>query len=218
MVRGSNFTHSPIVDIEDGWTRRGGVVTGGNDPAHKDLLAWLTDHGLDPGTVVARGGIERDADAGVIRYDAFVCNDEGQRILSPKPEGGFVKRRAEHPCPTLASFPATIVLGPPVRPAEPMETHWTGGLVFPFVEDENCNITGAGHQDKEAFAAAVNRFDEACTGEPKGEDDLVLADHISHEWVVVDDDGERMWSAINGSPVTEHTEGAQPVTALWGQR
>lgn len=87
-----------------------------------------------------------------------------------------------------------------------------GVPVFPFVEDENCNITGYGHQDPEAFAAEVNRYDEVANGYAADEDDLWTADDISHHWVLVEKDGERL------RPVAEGTPDAIPVTALWGQR
>ena len=91
-------------------------------------------------------------------------------------------------------------------------TQWDDETTFPFVEDENANITGYGHQDPDTFAAEVNRYDAMCTGEAVAEDDLWTGDHISHAWVTVDPDGEHLHVC------TADTPGAIPVTSLWGQR
>lgn len=93
-----------------------------------------------------------------------------------------------------------------------LSMRWTGDTTYPFVEDENANITGYGHQDKGAFAAAVNAYDEDCNGGPIPEEDQWTADSIAHQWVRPDDDGERL------RPVAEGTPDAIPVTTLWGQR
>ena len=81
----------------------------------------------------------------------------------------------------------------------------------PFFEDENNNLTGLGHQDKKAFAAAVNRYDEWV-----GEVDLPLtrAVDVEHRWVRLDEDplSEMLLVADEGDP------GAIPVTTIWGQR
>lgn len=94
-----------------------------------------------------------------------------------------------------------------------------GGETFPFVEDENANITGIGHQDPAAFAAAVNRYDAYCLGESFPEGEQWTADHIGHRWAVHVDDGEALFTTLaTGVPVTEGTPGAMPITTLWGQR
>lgn len=103
------------------------------------------------------------------------------------------------------------------------ESDWTmqmeqDGEVFPFVEDENANITGLGHQDREQFAAAVNRYDAYCMGEPANEDDLWTPDHIGHTWAVYAPDGESLYVQQDGKRVTSETPGAIAVTTLWGQR
>lgn len=92
-------------------------------------------------------------------------------------------------------------------------TEYDAEHTFPFVEDENCNITGHGHQDKAEFATAINQYDEVCNGEPYPEDEHWTADDIGHAWVTLDpDNDERL------RPCPEGTEGAIPVTTLWGQR
>lgn len=83
---------------------------------------------------------------------------------------------------------------------------------FPFVEDENANITGYGHQDKAAFAAEVNRYDEVCNGEPYPEDEQWDEDCVGHYWVVIAPDGETLQRTTPDDP------DAIPVTGLWGQR
>lgn len=87
------------------------------------------------------------------------------------------------------------------------EANW-----FPFVEDENANITGFGHQDRAKFAGDVNRYDEICMGEPYPEHERWTAEAITHDWVVISDDGE-FFRKCGRSHVR-----ALPVTCLWGQR
>lgn len=92
------------------------------------------------------------------------------------------------------------------------------GAAYPFVEDENCNITGAGHQDLAEFAEAINRYDAECNGhtieqhreEYAGE--LWDEDWIGHDWVTIDEDGERLHRCPADAP------GAIAVTTLWDQR
>lgn len=92
--------------------------------------------------------------------------------------------------------------------------YWTMDMgsdgTFPFVEDENCNITGLGHQDKDEFAEAINRYDGIC-GE-HDENERYTADDIAHDWAVFGDDGESLHSV----PIS--TPGAVPITSLWGAR
>lgn len=97
-------------------------------------------------------------------------------------------------------------------------TQWDAVTSFPFVEDENCNITGYGHRDKAAFAAEVNRYDTHCNGEAFPEVERWDESCITHRWAVIDPDGERLWVEVDGKPVTVTTAGAVPITCLWGQR
>lgn len=106
----------------------------------------------------------------------------------------------------------TATIEHPVDWQDALSMKWTGNTTFPFVEDENANITGYGHQDKAAFAAAVNAYDADCNGGPIPEDDQWTADSIAHVWALPDADGERL------HPVAEGTPGAIAVTALWGAR
>lgn len=95
--------------------------------------------------------------------------------------------------------------------ADDLMMQWDDDTRFPFVEDENCNITGYGHQDKATFAAEVNRYDDAC-GNNVPEASRVAESDISHQWAILSDDGEHL------HVVPESTAGAHPVTTLWGWR
>lgn len=107
--------------------------------------------------------------------------------------------------------------------ATTMENGWTmtmdkGVPAFPFVEDENANITGLGHQDKAAFAAEVNRYEEWCGGWLDEDGNAWTAGDIAHGYAVLDEDGERLHTTLAGSPVTQETPKAIAITSLWGQR
>lgn len=93
-------------------------------------------------------------------------------------------------------------------------TMWaTPDMWCPFVEDEDGNITGPGHQDPSAFAAAVTMYDVDVCGNTFA--DATSSYDVTHMWCVVpvDDDGE--WVA---GAVSEGTPGAIPVTTVWGVR
>lgn len=100
---------------------------------------------------------------------------------------------------------------------QPDPSEWTmqmseGGETYPFVEDENANITGLGHQDPAQFVAAVNRYETECNGEPFPEHEQWDEGYIGHTWVTLDPDGERL------HPCTRDQPEAIAVTTLWGQR
>lgn len=99
---------------------------------------------------------------------------------------------------------------------------------YPFVEDEDANVHGYGHQDPEEFVAAVHRWDRAC-GALDADDEAFPASLVTHRWAVMDADRERFWVKVPASdertehlmppgPVGPQTPGAFPVTCLWGQR
>lgn len=91
-------------------------------------------------------------------------------------------------------------------------TMWaTRTLWVPFVEDENANITGPGHQDKAVFAAAVENYDFIMSGLPS----IIPVDDVAHRWVVAQADEDGEWSC---SAVPAETPGAIPVTTVWGVR
>lgn len=103
-----------------------------------------------------------------------------------------------------------------------------GDKTWPFVEDDNANIHGYGHQDKGAFADAVNDWDLHCEGIDSAADGFD-ATVVTHKWAVMDPNGEQFWVVVPATdervahllapgPVTEHTPGAFPITCIWGQR
>jgi len=92
-------------------------------------------------------------------------------------------------------------------------------LTLPFVEDENCNITGYGHQDKEAFADAINLYDwkaNAWYGDVP-EDEKILAEDISHGWAVPVYDMFGDWT-LHRVEFDPERDDIIPITTLWGFR
>lgn len=83
---------------------------------------------------------------------------------------------------------------------------------FPFIEDEQANITGYGHQDKTVFVQKVNEYDEICADEIIPDIDKFSADQIRHKWVTIDANNERFTECNADTP------GSIPVTTLWGWR
>jgi hypothetical protein len=87
------------------------------------------------------------------------------------------------------------------------------GTTFPFMEDENCNVTGYGHQACADFATMLNLWDTEQNGKPYPEDDQWSAGDIVHRWVIVNPgDPDSLIAVVEGTP------DAWPVTTLWGQR
>ena len=86
-------------------------------------------------------------------------------------------------------------------------------LWLPFVEDEDCNITGPGHQDKSIFADLVNNYDAHASGEPV--DTPWTAKDISHGYGVL---FENEYNELYFLRAKKDDEGAIPITTLWGAR
>lgn len=86
------------------------------------------------------------------------------------------------------------------------------GKKFPFTEDEHGHITGYGHQDPDRFAAAINRYDKL-VGNPDNE---ITADHVTHTYITVADDGENL--RIIAPPGRPGDPTPTPVTTVWGVR
>lgn len=101
----------------------------------------------------------------------------------------------------------------PRQAAIELTTWYDETLWLPFVEDEDANITGPGHQDKAAFAAMVNHYDAHASGEPQYS--TWTADDISHTWMEVYEswDGEVFYA-----PTFENDPFRVAVTTLWGVR
>ena len=75
-----------------------------------------------------------------------------------------------------------------------------GITTFPFFEDENGHgIYGYGHWAKDAFAAAVNDYDDYCANEVDLEEDeladVYLPEDVKHGWaqIVNPDDPKDEW-------------------------
>lgn len=88
---------------------------------------------------------------------------------------------------------------------------WTseiGLLAFPFVEDEDGNLTGYGHQDKTVFAESVATYDESMGWEPEGVG--TSADDVTHQWVRFQDGSDELLQECDQADA-----GAFPVTAVW---
>lgn len=91
-----------------------------------------------------------------------------------------------------------------------------GGFRWPFIEDENANVHGYGHQDKAKFAEAVAAYERHCGYDGS---ESWGADAITHRWAVMDPDGERFTVASkSGTPYGPKTPDSFPITCLWGQR
>lgn len=85
-------------------------------------------------------------------------------------------------------------------------TMWLGEEWFPFVEDENLNIFGPGHQDKDIFALTVTNWEY----ELGVTEYAWSAEDIKHTYVKESDGYLK--------EVPQETQGAFPVTCIWGQR
>lgn len=94
-----------------------------------------------------------------------------------------------------------------------LTTFIDAGYTIPFVEDENANITGYGHQDKALFAEQVRIWEEYCNGGPLTEGEEWTAEDIGWQWAYVDEKDDEMMH-----PCAAEHEGAFPVTTIWGQR
>jgi hypothetical protein len=145
-------------------------------------------------------------------FEAFERRDRLRAALASVGASGSADRREAN----ASQAPDTATPGEAAQTENDWQSLlsmvWTGDTTYPFMEDENANITGYGHQDKAAFASAVNAYDEDCNGGPIPEEDQWSADSIAHQWVLPDADDERL------HPVVEGTPDAIAVTTLWGQR
>lgn len=118
----------------------------------------------------------------------------------------------EAACPPGCSWAPDDGLGPLCSLCERLSVWWDEDHWYPFVDDENANITGPGHQDRARFAEMVNDFDRYAGGLDEGEAALTASD-VAHLWVQVDPvSDERLLGAHEGEP------GAFAVTAIWGVR
>lgn len=94
------------------------------------------------------------------------------------------------------------------------------GQRWPFTEDDRCNITGFGHQDRIEFARLVSDYDESMMGDSWREADAWSEDDVVWRFAMFtfnekDDDLLHVESK-DVSPDT-HPE-CVPITTIWGQR
>ena len=94
-----------------------------------------------------------------------------------------------------------------------MTMWWDDTMWLPFVESENCDITGPGHQDPEAFAALVTAYDRHAVNDP--DVDAVTAANVQHRWIRVVATSPDDWRAES---VTADHPDAIAVTTIWGVR
>lgn len=96
---------------------------------------------------------------------------------------------------------------------ETMTMWYDEEMWLPFIETENADIIGPGHQDKEAFAALVNFYDSYASGDLlPGE---CNADNVAHSWAVVYDYENKGYYFV---PCDKDDENAVAVTTIWGVR
>lgn len=104
----------------------------------------------------------------------------------------------------------------PYRAASELTMWFTETMWLPFIEDETGNITGPGHQDKEAFARLVNDYDQEVAGDLDwAEQAHITHEDVSHAYATVFEDGTgEVWF----KPATSHSPGVVPITTVWGVR
>ncbi|MBF4194570.1 hypothetical protein [Mycolicibacterium phlei] len=115
-----------------------------------------------------------------------------------------------------ATAPAKAWIGrngyPVYATAEDFKTVWDENTTFPFFEDEYASgVYGFGHQDKEAFAASVNEYDQLCGCDVAPEDKYTAADVI-HAWAVLLDPRNSDGMRFSWRGVDSMTLGSWPLT------
>jgi len=107
----------------------------------------------------------------------------------------------------------------PARALELLAGMYDKAVFFPFVENENGDITGPGHQDRKLFALHIMEYDRLNGGddweEEVSNDPGFIEDIVEHSWAVP------QW--LNADEFTllladEQTENAIPITHMWGYR
>ena len=106
-----------------------------------------------------------------------------------------------------------------LRPYEAAKefTMWlTETMWLPFVEDENGNITGPGHQNKEAFAKLVNDYDREVSEDKDWEEqEHITHGDVSHSYgMLFENESGDLWF----KPTAAHDPGGVPITTIWGVR
>lgn len=86
-------------------------------------------------------------------------------------------------------------------------------LWLPFIEDDDANITGPGHQSREAFAKAVQEYDRVAAEIDSS--DFIYPEVVAHKWVTVLVEPSGDWWATT---VDSDHDNAIPVTTIWNVR
>lgn len=104
----------------------------------------------------------------------------------------------------------------PYEAAKEFTMWFTETMWLPFVEDENCNITGPGHQNKEAFIQMVNDYDREAAGDlDRAEQEILTSEVVSHAYgMLFENESGDLWC----KPTASHDPGAVPITTVWGVR
>lgn len=146
-------------------------------------------------------GAERFSITGPTLVGSFELESAGAVLLEPTdPPTGTADPDGER---ALTRFEAT----------DRMTMWWDETLWLPFVESENCDITGPGHQDPAAFAALVTAYDRHATGDPDVQS--TPADVVRHRWIRVVATSPDDWRAE--TVPADHPD-AIAVTTVWGVR
>jgi len=95
------------------------------------------------------------------------------------------------------------------------EVLWRKDLTYPFFEDEDANgLYGYGHQDKVAFATAVNDYDADCRGDLVIFDEAYTADAVIHAHAECFMREEREADDWRFTVVREPSEASVPITYI----
>ncbi|MFJ2518673.1 hypothetical protein ACIOWF_06845 [Cellulosimicrobium cellulans] len=119
---------------------------------------------------------------------------------------------SEDEAPSTTSETGTTVATRP-RAVELMTMWWDETLWLPFVESEDCDITGPGHQDKDTFAALVNAYDTRANGAVLERVDAAM---VVHDWIRVLVNDAEEW--VRSERVPQDHPDAVAVTTIWGVR
>lgn len=139
--------------------------------------------------------------------------------LPPEYDGHNAKMAADRLLDALNWQPTRRPNQTPARAMELLAGMYSETVFFPFVENENGDITGPGHQDRKLFALHVLEYDRLNGGddweEEVANDPGFVEDIVDHSWAVP------QW--LNADEFTllladEETEGAIPITHMWGYR
>lgn len=163
-----------------------------------------------------------------LKYEGAPHDDQGNRIVLGRWAGVGGVGHAKCSCGELSEeFGSSKIRQAWHRRHKHVErvreflTFEAEGRVWPFTEDERCNITGYGHQDKAEFAQALNDYDQALGADPA--DGVWKAGDFGHKYAILEFLDEDLVSVRaktdDDQPITPDTHPeCIPITTLWGQR